>query len=157
MVPPPRPSASAGRSVPIAVSGVEERAGDLGVTIGFTAPHVVIGVRGGLDSVTAPDLEAALNAAADTVRADVVLDLGELDFIDASGLGVIVAAATRLRAAGGVLILRSTPPMALRILDITHVSDLVQFERSNTAPDRSGIVSSRRSEASSDVTRSLHS
>jgi anti-sigma B factor antagonist len=121
-------SARAVRSVPIAVSVVEESAGDPRVTMGFTAPHVVVGVRGGLDSVTAPDLGAALDAVVDTVRADVVLDLGGLDFIDASGLGAIVAAASRLRAAGGVLILRSTPPMALRFLDITSVSELVQFE-----------------------------
>jgi anti-anti-sigma factor len=127
-------SASAAQSVPIAVSVVEDRADDPGVTIGLTAPHVVIGIGGGLDSATAPDLGAALNALVGTVRADVVLDLGELDFIDASGLGVIVAAATRLRAAGGALILRSTPPMALRLLDITSVSDLVQIERTDERP-----------------------
>jgi anti-sigma B factor antagonist len=115
------------------VSGGGESFGEVGVTLDFTGSQVVIGVRGELDLLTAPDLGAVLDAVVDRGHPYVVVDLREVAFVDCFGLGVIAATSTRLRPAGGLLVLRSTPPSTRRILDITGVSDLVQFERSDPA------------------------
>ncbi len=55
---------------------------------------------------------------------DVTVDMGELDFIDSSGLNALVAALSTLRARGGQLTLRSPTPSAWRILEITGLTDL---------------------------------
>lgn len=107
------------------------RSGDLGVTVSFAPSGVLIAVRGELDMTTAPDLRAVLDAVVDRGHAEVVLDLGDVGFIDAQGLEVIAATASGLGLVGGVCTLRSTPPRTRRILEITKVSDLVRFEASD--------------------------
>ena len=65
------------------------------------ATHVV--VTGELDIATVPRLDRALRRA-DAETALVVLDLRRLEFIDASGAHLILAADRRIRGAGGRLI-----------------------------------------------------
>jgi anti-anti-sigma factor len=103
---------------------------EFGLWVGFTPTQVVVDVFGELDVLTATDLGVVLDAVVDRGPASVVLDLGEVAFLDNSGLRAIAAASRRLRPVGGVLILRSTPPDARRLLDSSGVSDLVRYERS---------------------------
>jgi anti-sigma B factor antagonist len=53
--------------------------------------RVVVDVRGELDLATAPELEATLARSLDTGQ-DVIVDLRGLQFMDSSGLRVLVAA-----------------------------------------------------------------
>jgi anti-anti-sigma factor len=85
-----------------------------------------IGLRGELDAAAAPSLAAALMRVVDNGVRRLVLDLRELVFLDAAGLGVIVGASMRLSALGGVLTVRSPSPMARRIFDVTGLAGLVQ-------------------------------
>jgi anti-sigma B factor antagonist len=64
---------------------------------------VVISATGELDVYTAPRLRAALDS--EPATAGLVVDLSGLDFIDSTGLGVIVATHQRLSDAGGQLVL----------------------------------------------------
>jgi anti-anti-sigma factor len=59
----------------------------------------VIVPRGELDIATAPDLQEAVDARMGAGQ-DVVVDLRELEFMDSSGLRVLVAAHTRARVDG---------------------------------------------------------
>ena len=62
----------------------------------------VIAVRGELDLSTAPELEEALDEAVADGAASVVVDLGDCEFIDSTGIALIVKAWQRLdRGAGG--------------------------------------------------------
>src|SRR6478736_7155892 len=61
--------------------------------------RAVVVIRGELDLATAPDLEAALQERLDAGQ-DVVVDLRELDFMDSTGLRVLVAAHARARTDG---------------------------------------------------------
>lgn len=74
---------------------------------------------GVIDAHTAPVLEAAL-AAIDT---DVTLDLSTIDFIDSSGLRVIVAAHQRLDDHGHRLTLRGPSESVERLFEITGLKD----------------------------------
>ena len=94
----------------------------------------VIALRGELDVATAPILAEVLTTAMDGGARRLILDLVELGFIDAAGLGVIVGAVTRLQAGGGSLTIRSPSPMVRRILDITGLADLDQ----SVVPGRRG-------------------
>jgi anti-sigma B factor antagonist len=61
--------------------------------------RAVVTVRGELDLATAPELETALLERLDAGH-EVVLDLRELQFMDSSGLRVLVTAHTRAADGG---------------------------------------------------------
>jgi anti-anti-sigma factor len=69
----------------------------------------VVMLTGEVDLGTVDHLAAALEG----LDGRVVIDLGDLSFLDCSGIGVLVAARKRLRAGGGDLHLRS-PRVAVR-------------------------------------------
>ena len=54
----------------------------------------------------------------------VVLNLGETEFIDSTGLGVLVRLYGLLRAAGGGLNLCGMPPNILKVLEVTNLTSL---------------------------------
>ena len=53
---------------------------------------VVLVVSGTVDAITAPQLDAAIAAAAAAAPAAIVVDLGAVDFLASAGMGVLVAA-----------------------------------------------------------------
>jgi anti-sigma B factor antagonist len=78
------------------------------------ASAVRLRVSGELDNATAPQLDHALGRAqADAVL--VILDLRELEFMDSSGVHLIVAASDRARQAGGRLVVVRGPGQVERI------------------------------------------
>jgi anti-sigma B factor antagonist len=52
-------------------------------------------------------------------RRRVILDLGELRFIDSTGLGSLVGARKRVRESGGELVLTNTAQRIVKLLEIT--------------------------------------
>jgi anti-anti-sigma factor len=86
--------------------------------------RVVVQLRGELDLATAPELEELIVERLDAGQA-VVLDLRELEFMDSSGLRVIIAAHARA-GRGGPRFTIVRPPAngaVARILTIAGVQD----------------------------------
>jgi anti-sigma B factor antagonist len=84
----------------------------------------VVAVRGELDLSTAPELEAPLEDAIAAGDASVVVDLSECEFIDSTGIALIVRAWQRLdRAADGEgegrVVICSYNDQVRRVLEIT--------------------------------------
>ena len=79
--------------------------------------HAVVRVVGELDLETAPRLREELVGLVNRGVTELVLDLADLDFIDSSGLSVLIMALKRLRERGGELRLRSVPARARRVLE----------------------------------------
>jgi anti-sigma B factor antagonist len=79
-----------------------------------------ITVRGEIDLANAARLRELLDEAIDTGATRVVVDCRELEFLDSSGIGVLVAARNRL-SADGDLVLDSPPAHVRKVLDITGV------------------------------------
>jgi anti-anti-sigma factor len=73
-----------------------------GATLAFT-------LRGSLDLATAPTVRAALSEATETSSHDLIIDLTQLEFLDSTGLGVLIGAHRRAAERGGSfrLIVRS--------------------------------------------------
>ena len=79
-----------------------------------------IRLRGDLDACsTAIFLRAVETVPADT--ATVVVDLTDLDFIDAGGIRSLVEATTRRRSWGGSLVVARPSPTAARLFAIADV------------------------------------
>lgn len=92
-------------------------------------------VRGELDMNTAPDLERPLEQAMADPEASIVLDLTECEFIDSTGIALIVRSWQRIdRAAGaegkGRLVLCSVNHQVRRLLEITGVESSISLHES---------------------------
>jgi anti-sigma B factor antagonist len=83
----------------------------------------VIAVTGELDLATSPELEeqllGALHADADVV----ILDLRELEFMDSTGLSVLVKAHRAAEEGARRLYLIKGPPQVQRLLSLTGVGE----------------------------------
>ena len=79
-----------------------------------------IAVTGELDMATSPELDWALRNVSATTSA-VVLDLRELEFMDSTGLHVIVAANEHLRRDGRQLLVVRGPPPIDRLFAVSGI------------------------------------
>ena len=95
--------------------------------------HVVVHLAGDLDVATAPRVRAALLEAL-ACSPNVVVECAALDFLDSTGLGVLIAARTRARTAGGSLLLTGVRPQLERLLAVTGVDRLFRIEPHAAAP-----------------------
>jgi anti-sigma B factor antagonist len=78
-------------------------------------------VRGEIDLATAPQLRDLLNELVDGGSTRILLDCRGLDFLDSSGIGVLVAVRKRL-GEDGALTLESPQAHVRKVLDLTGVS-----------------------------------
>ncbi len=97
-----------------------------GVTTQYSGRQVVVALRGEIDMLTAPTFASVLDSLFETGRRDIVVDVAELEFMDASGLRAIGPMSARLHASGGALTIRSPSPMVRKLLDITAMGDLIE-------------------------------
>jgi anti-sigma B factor antagonist len=87
-------------------------------------------VRGELDMNTAPELEERLEEAISSEDALVILDLTECEFIDSTGIALVVRTWQRLDRAGegggnGRLVICSVNAQVMRLLKITGVESSI--------------------------------
>ena len=80
-----------------------------------------ISVRGELDLSTAPDLEGPLEKALESGTGSVLIDLSECEFIDSTGIALIVRAWQRLDSGenGRALVICCHNEQVRRVLEIT--------------------------------------
>ena len=102
------------------------------VTIGPTGDCAVLQVTGEVDVYTAPMLRERIRGIAAKGAVHLIADLGQVDFLDSIGLGVLVGGLKRLREDGGSLALVITTPRLLRIFQITGLTKAFAGWRSVT-------------------------
>ncbi|HEX7059659.1 MAG TPA: STAS domain-containing protein [Solirubrobacterales bacterium] len=82
-------------------------------------------VRGELDMSTASELEKSLEDALAQPGTSIMLDLSECEFIDSTGIALIVRAWQRLDEGGGRLVLCCVNHQVRRLLKITGVESSI--------------------------------
>lgn len=96
---------------------IEERAiGDLRV----------LAVSGALDVISAPDLQARLAATGTSSPTGVIVDLGAVDFLGSSGMGVLVTAHADLTPAIRFVIVADGPSTS-RPLKLIGIADIIDI------------------------------
>ena len=106
---------------------------------GFT----VIAVSGEIDVYTAPKLREKLISLADAGSYQLIVDMEGVEFLDSTGLGVLVGGLKRVRAQEGGIDLVCTQTRILRIFKITGLNKVFSIYHSvpdavaarNSAPD----------------------
>lgn len=97
----------------------------------MTEDHARLALSGRLDVHAAPDARLALAAAVDGGEGELVIDLGGLEAVDATGLGVLVSAHRRAQRVGRTLVLADVPEQVGRLLLVTRLDRILQTRRSS--------------------------
>jgi anti-anti-sigma factor len=89
----------------------------------------VLRLAGELDIASAPLLERAIAAAqANTEGRALVIDLGEVTFMDSTGLRALLGARQVIAEAGRELTLRPGPRQVQRVFELSGTADSFTFE-----------------------------
>ncbi len=92
---------------------------DVALSSRTEGPFEVIEVGGEIDVYTAPRLRESIVAAIDEGHTRLVVDVEKVEFLDSTGLGVLVGALKKVRADGGTLDIVCSQERILKIFDIT--------------------------------------
>src|SRR5689334_20187268 len=95
---------------------------DLGLDVSEREGSTVLAVRGEVDVYTAPRLREKLVELVSQGRYRIVVDLEAVDFLDSTGLGVLVGGLKRLRSHEGDLLLVCTQHRILKVFEITGLT-----------------------------------
>lgn len=87
--------------------------------LAISSTETGLAASGEIDVHTAPSLAAAIDAAGPDVR----LDLSGVEFVDSSGLRVLIDSHQRLADAGGGLRIVALSEPVRRLLEISGVTD----------------------------------
>lgn len=87
----------------------------------------VIEVGGEIDVYTAPKLREKIISLVDDGRYRLIVDLSGVEFLDSTGLGVLVGGLKRVRQHDGGIDLVCTQPRILRIFRITGLSRVFEI------------------------------
>src|SRR5207237_7906203 len=82
----------------------------------------VVSLRGEIDVYTAPRLRQTLIDLVEGGATDIVVDMERVDFLDSTGLGVLVGGLKRVKDKDGSMKLVATQDRILKIFDITGLS-----------------------------------
>ena len=97
---------------------------DFSVSVVSVDGTTTVRVTGDLDCYTAPQLRSALMALVDDGARQVTLDVGATQFVDSTGLSVLVGGLKRLREQGGNLVVKSPSEATLRLFEITGLTSV---------------------------------
>ena len=97
---------------------------ELSLATRTVAEHTVLEVGGEVDVYTAPRLRERLVELVDAGARSVIVDLGGVEFLDSTGLGVLVGAMKRLRVANGKFGLVCSKEALLKIFRITALDQV---------------------------------
>ena len=96
---------------------------DLRLTVDADNPHyTILTVEGEIDVYTAPLLRQELIELADRGVARLVINLEPVEFLDSTGLGVLVAALNRFRRQDGEVEVICSQRRILRVFEITGLT-----------------------------------
>jgi anti-sigma B factor antagonist len=95
----------------------------LSVEAGNGGGDVLLSLQGEIDLATAPKLEAALERALRDSARRVLVDLRGVEFMDSSGLSLLVRHDRLARSAARRLVLIKGPPQVHQVFELTRLTE----------------------------------
>jgi anti-sigma B factor antagonist len=97
---------------------------ELIVDVRAEAGHTVLAVTGEIDTHTAPTLQDRVADVVGSGERTLIVDLGGVEFLDSSGLGVLVGGLNKVRDVGGGLSLVCANANLLKLFAITGLDQV---------------------------------
>jgi len=95
--------------------------------------YTVVAVSGEIDVYTAPALREKLISLVDEGKYQIIVDMEAVEFLDSTGLGVLVGGLKRVRSHDGWIDLACTNNRILRVFKITGLSKVFAIHDSVAA------------------------
>jgi anti-anti-sigma factor len=92
-------------------------------------PAALVALDGDFDLSTATQFRESVSELMGTGRRKLIVDLAHTDFIDSSGMGALLWASRRLRAAGGELVAVNVHGVVDRTFALAHIDEAIQVRR----------------------------
>jgi len=105
----------------------------LGLSTRAESRSVIVAIEGELDIATADDLREHVQQAMDEHGPWLILDLSALDFMDSSGLNVIISTYRSVREAGGSLSLAALNERVTKVVRLFGLHRQVPVHQNVTA------------------------
>lgn len=105
----------------------------LGLSTRVESRSVIVAIEGELDIATADDLREHVQQAMDEHGPWLILDLSALDFMDSSGLNVIISTYRSVREAGGALSLAALNERVTKVVRLVGLHRQVPVHQNVTA------------------------
>lgn len=83
--------------------------------------YTAVRSEGRLNMVAAPKLKDAIGSEIGAGARQIVVELGQTEFMDSSGLGALISCLKMARQAGGDLRIANVPPQVLMVLQLTSM------------------------------------
>jgi anti-sigma B factor antagonist len=95
---------------------------DFHVSVSAAGSAATVSISGDLDCYSSPQLRSVLVEVIGDGARHVTLDIGGTEFIDSTGLSVLVGGLRRLQDHGGTMVVKSPTDATRRLFDITGLS-----------------------------------
>lgn len=89
--------------------------------------ETTVWLKGELDLAGAPKVHRCIEELVESDVASVVVDLADLEFIDSTGIGVLVSGFKLLTERGGSFCLRSPTPRTTHVLGIVGIDKIISI------------------------------
>lgn len=87
----------------------------------------VLGLEGRLDASSAKDLKEKVGALVREKRLNLVIDMAAIDFIDSSGLGILISALRSVNKLGGDIKIASLQDQVRAIFELTRLHRIFEI------------------------------
>ena len=98
---------------------------DLEINVAGEGTERVVRLGGTCDIASAPKLKETLVSLRPPDVRSVVIDVTELEFVDSTGLGLMLGALRRQREGGGELKIAGAQGAVLRVLEVTDLDKVI--------------------------------
>lgn len=106
---------------------------DLTLTTSEVDGKTVLGVGGEIDVYTAPKLRDKITELVGAGQHSLIIDMEKVDFLDSTGLGVLVGGLKKVRAQEGTMSLVCSQERLLKIFRITGLAKVFTIYDSEAA------------------------
>ncbi|MCX6396318.1 MAG: STAS domain-containing protein [Propionibacteriales bacterium] len=106
---------------------------DLTLETRETDGHTLVAVGGEIDVYTAPRLRDKITELVNAGHTSLIIDMENVDFLDSTGLGVLVGGLKKVRAQDGTMALICSQDRLLKIFKITGLAKVFTIYPSETA------------------------
>ena len=97
------------------------------ILINETNDKVNISVKGDIEMMTIKNFKQKLFEIGETIKKDIEIDLSDVDYIDSSGVGVLISLLKLQKQKGNTLTINKVSPKVLNILKLSSLSDVFKL------------------------------
>ena len=91
---------------------------------------MVVDLRGEVDLASAPQFRRSLHDLVDQGHTRIAMNLSDLEFMDSTGLGVLIGCLKRLKESEGTLVLAGLRPAVARVFEVTGLERIFTIRSS---------------------------